>query len=161
MALRGTTFTGSAFGHFPAALSSALHRALQHFLKRIEVGTLTVTLPSGPSIHHRGARPGPEGMLSGGVARARSCGYYWQAILGLHEPIWTTIAAVPTCGRFWSSAQGTRGRETSCCWISRLRAASTASGTRSALTREPEAAATLPHTMTSAMTSTHCGSIAA
>lgn len=74
MALRGTTFTGSAFGHFPAALSSALHRALQHFLKRIEVGTLTVTLPSGPSIHHRGARPGPEGMLS--VRR-------WRALLRL------------------------------------------------------------------------------
>ena len=74
MALPHTTLTGSAFGHFPPVLSSALRRTLLHFLRRIEVGTLTVTLPSGASIHHAGARPGPDGVLL--VRR-------WRALLRL------------------------------------------------------------------------------
>ncbi len=74
MALRDTPFTGSAFDHCPPALSSALHRTLLHFLERLEIGTLTVTLPSGALIHHRGARPGPDGVLL--VRR-------WRALLRL------------------------------------------------------------------------------
>jgi cyclopropane-fatty-acyl-phospholipid synthase len=74
MALRDTALTGSTFGHFPTALSLALRRTLLLILRRIEVGTLTVTFPSGASIHHRGARPGPEGVLL--VRR-------WRALLRL------------------------------------------------------------------------------
>ncbi len=74
MALPHTTLAGSAFGHFPPVLSSALRRTLLHLLRRIEVGTLTVTLPSGASIHHAGARPGPDGVLL--VRR-------WRALLRL------------------------------------------------------------------------------
>jgi cyclopropane-fatty-acyl-phospholipid synthase len=74
MALRNTTLTGPTFGHFPTALSLALRRTMLLILRRIEVGTLTVTLPSGVSIHHRGVRPGPEGVLL--VRR-------WRALLRL------------------------------------------------------------------------------
>ena len=62
------------FGHFPPALSLVLRRTLLHLLRRIETGALTVTLPSGATIHHRGARPGPEGVL---VVRR------WRALLRL------------------------------------------------------------------------------
>jgi cyclopropane-fatty-acyl-phospholipid synthase len=63
MASPETSLAGSTFGYFWPVFSSALRRPLLHFLRRIEIGTLTVTLPSGASIHHRGARPGPEAVL--------------------------------------------------------------------------------------------------
>lgn len=74
MTLPDATLPGSTFGNFPPALSLVLRRTLLHLLRRIETGALTITLPSGATIHHRGSHAGPEGVL-----RVRR----WRALMRL------------------------------------------------------------------------------
>jgi cyclopropane-fatty-acyl-phospholipid synthase len=63
MATRGTTLSGSAVGGSSAGLSIASHRLVRRYLKNLQIGTLTLTLPSGVTIQHKGARAGPEAVL--------------------------------------------------------------------------------------------------
>jgi cyclopropane-fatty-acyl-phospholipid synthase len=57
----GTTLAGPAGA--AGALAGALHRLLRPYLKELQVGTLTVALPSGATIRHQGILPGPEAVL--------------------------------------------------------------------------------------------------
>jgi cyclopropane-fatty-acyl-phospholipid synthase len=64
MASPDATLTGSTVGESSRGLSTALYGVLlRRYLKRLQFGALTVTLPSGASVQHRGARVGPEATL--------------------------------------------------------------------------------------------------
>jgi cyclopropane-fatty-acyl-phospholipid synthase len=62
MASRGTN-TGLVASNFSPGLSAVSHRLLRRYLRPLNVGTLTVTLPSGAAIQHKGARADPEAVL--------------------------------------------------------------------------------------------------
>jgi cyclopropane-fatty-acyl-phospholipid synthase len=63
MSLPDTSLSASAQGDFRQRLSAALQQLFRHYLARIEAGSLTLLLPAGLSIRHRGARPGPDAVL--------------------------------------------------------------------------------------------------
>src|SRR3984957_13048519 len=56
--------------------SPLLEAKVRRFLARIEVGDLTVELPSGARLAHKGARPGPQAFLT--IHRWRAI---WRRIL--------------------------------------------------------------------------------
>lgn len=58
-----TALAGPAAPRSANGMVGALHRLLQPYLRELQVGSLTVTLPSGVTIRHQGIRPGPEGVL--------------------------------------------------------------------------------------------------
>ncbi len=70
MALSNITITGSAPRHLPELFSLGVAGMLQRYLKAAQAGSLTVTLPSGLTVHHRGSRAGAEAVLN--IRRWRS-----------------------------------------------------------------------------------------
>ena len=63
MTSSGTLLSGPAAPSAGRGLGGALHRLLRPYLRELQVGTLTVTLPSGTTIRHQGVREGPEAVL--------------------------------------------------------------------------------------------------
>jgi cyclopropane-fatty-acyl-phospholipid synthase len=63
MASPGTTLTSSVASDSSPKPSTVSHRLLRRYLSHLQVGTLTVTLPSGASMRHEGAGAGPEAVL--------------------------------------------------------------------------------------------------
>jgi len=63
MTSSGTLLSGPAAPSAARGLGGALHRLLRPYLRELQVGTLTVTLPSGATIRHQGVREGPEAVL--------------------------------------------------------------------------------------------------
>jgi cyclopropane-fatty-acyl-phospholipid synthase len=63
MSAPDAAFSAAAAPRAAHALAGALHRLLRPYLKELEVGTLTLTLPSGATIRHKGTRPGPDAVL--------------------------------------------------------------------------------------------------
>ena len=71
MSSPGTTLSGRAVGASPPRRARAaprllrryFPRLLRRYLQNLEVGALRLTLPSGATIEHKGARPGPEAVL--------------------------------------------------------------------------------------------------
>jgi cyclopropane-fatty-acyl-phospholipid synthase len=67
----GTTLSGPAVGASPPRRARGaprlprryFPRLLQRYLQNLEIGALRLTLPSGATIEHKGARPGPEAVL--------------------------------------------------------------------------------------------------
>jgi len=59
----GTTLSGRAVGASSPRRARAEPRLLRRYLQNLEVGALRLTLPSGVTIEHKGARPGPEAVL--------------------------------------------------------------------------------------------------
>ena len=63
MSSPGTTLPGPAVGASPPRRARRAPRLLQRYLQNLEVGALRLALPSGVTIEHKGARPGPEAVL--------------------------------------------------------------------------------------------------
>ena len=78
MTSSGTALAAPAGPRAASALAGALHRLLRPFLKELQIGSLTVTLPSGATIRHQGMLPGPEAVLT--VRRWRAL--WWMMFEG-------------------------------------------------------------------------------
>jgi cyclopropane-fatty-acyl-phospholipid synthase len=59
-----TALSGPALGGAGPEVSAVWRRLLQHYLKELSAGTLTVTLPSGARLRHHGGQPGPDAVLN-------------------------------------------------------------------------------------------------
>ena len=55
---------GLAARHPQQLFSVGVAGVLKRYLTAAQIGTLTVTLPSGLTVHHRGTLPGPEAVLN-------------------------------------------------------------------------------------------------
>jgi cyclopropane-fatty-acyl-phospholipid synthase len=60
----GTTLFGPAVGGSSPGRASMAARLLRRYLRKLEVGSLTLTLPSGATIRHQGAHAGPDAILT-------------------------------------------------------------------------------------------------
>jgi cyclopropane-fatty-acyl-phospholipid synthase len=63
MASPDTAFRGTTAGNSRAGLAAPIVGVLRRFLASAQAGTLTLTLPTGDTIQHRGTRPGPDAVL--------------------------------------------------------------------------------------------------
>jgi cyclopropane-fatty-acyl-phospholipid synthase len=63
MTMPGNILTGSRARRLPATFSLVVAAMLRHYLRAAQIGTLTVTLPSGVTMQHRGAHFGPDAVL--------------------------------------------------------------------------------------------------
>jgi hypothetical protein len=109
MASRGTN-TGLVASNFSPGLSAVSHRLLRRYLRPLNVGTLTVTLPSGAAIQHKGARADPEAVL---VIRR------WRALWRMMLAGDLGLAMSSMRFRIWSSLRSSwrrgAGRSFVCC----------------------------------------------
>lgn len=64
MTSSGTTFTSSRTYRRRPGFSAAVLFVLRRYLGASQTGRLTVTLPSGATLRHIGARPGPDAILT-------------------------------------------------------------------------------------------------
>jgi cyclopropane-fatty-acyl-phospholipid synthase len=63
MASSDIAFIGSVARQPQQLFSLGVAGVLKRYLTAAQIGTLTVTLPSGLTVHHQGTRPGPEAVL--------------------------------------------------------------------------------------------------
>ncbi len=165
----GTTLSGPAVGASPPRRARAaprllrryFPRLLRRYLQNLEVGALRLTLPSGATIEHKGARPGPEAVLV--LRRWRAL---WRIMiegdLGLARAYMDDDCRSPdikALARFRHAERDGAGEGD----IRRAssRASSTGFGTRAAPIPGAAAAATSPRITISATTSMRCGSMPA
>ena len=64
MASSDITSIGSVARQPLQLFSLGVAGVLKRYLTAAQIGTLTVTLPSGLTVHHQGTRPGPEAVLN-------------------------------------------------------------------------------------------------